>query len=417
MIDDRDVWGTALTAHYSFGDYVLTSITAYRETEFGIVIDGDHTAVEANVQTSSEDQNQFSQELRIDSAADRLSWTLGLYYFTQEYARNSSFDNAGFALGLPFDVNLSFGNSEKTNAYAIFGNSSYDLSDRLSVSLGLRYTYETKSMDYAQKTLPFDLGEQPFVDIAPFSDRHNWDAWSPSLVFSYAWHENLRTYAKLVRGFKSGGFNAFLSASATSTDFDPEYITAWEIGLKSVFMDNRVMFNIAGFYQDYTDIQNNIQDPVTGESIVSNEDELASLGFEIDMTMRLVRDLDITASLGYTEVQKQEGPTPAGPPKLNGSLSVQYRFSLSERLEAKIRSDWFYRSGFHSTQAHIFHNPASVLLNIRAGIEMPSSNWGVYLWARNLTDKTIFSNTVPAIPIRSNLEPPRTYGVEFKLSF
>ena len=88
-IDDRDVWGTALTVHYNFSDYALTSITAYRETKFDLGIDGDYTVVPALVQGSTEDQNQFSQELLIDSPADdRLSWTMGLYYFTQEYTRN-----------------------------------------------------------------------------------------------------------------------------------------------------------------------------------------------------------------------------------------------------------------------------------------------------------------------------------------
>jgi len=98
-------------------------------------------------------------------------------------------------------------------------------------------------------------------------------------------------------------------------------------------------------------------------------------------------------------------------------LLAQYQFDLSDRLVAVMRVDLLYRSFFHSTRAHIFDNEASILINARVGIEMPSSNWGVYLWGRNLTDKTIFANTVPANPIRSNLEAPRTYGVEARLTF
>lgn len=264
---------------------------------------------------------------------------------------------------------------------------------------------QTEIGGYGKYDLPdgstIDLNTRTQLQVLMDSDQQSWNAWSPSLVFSYAWADTMNSYAKVVRGFKSGGFNSFLSATADSTDFDPEYITSWEIDLKSMNLDHRLMLNIAGFYLDYTDVQTNNQNNLTGESVITNEDNLASLGFEVDLSVRPIPGLDIMASLGYTDVRKQGGLEPANQPKWNGRVSAKYSFALSGRFEAVMRGDLLYRSPFHSTIEHIFDNGSSLLANVRTGIEMPDNNWGVYLWGRNPTNRTIISNTVPESPIRA----------------
>jgi len=183
-------------------------------------------------------------------------------------------------------------------------------------------------------------------------------------------------------------------------------------------MDNKLTFNVAAYYMDYTDQQQNRNGLFPGESTIINADDVAGRGLEMDMTYQPIQGLMLTASAGYSKVLKEPGPESAGRPEWSGSLAAQYDFALSDGVDAFVRADMNYRSAFYSTRQHIFNNSDTTLVNARAGIEMDS--WELYVWGRNLTDEEVFSNTSfngVNGGINSNMEPPRTYGVGAKLTF
>ncbi|NIB38457.1 TonB-dependent receptor [Pseudomaricurvus alkylphenolicus] len=407
--DDRDIWGTAITLSYSLGDHQLTSITSYRGTDLTYIADIDQTPDELVDAMITEDQYQISQELRIDSPdSDRLTWSAGFYYFTQDFDRETQIEAPGFG-----GLSALWASSEVAEAYALFGNASYDLSDALSVSMGLRYTWEEKTIDFYQ-----NASFPGFINVAPFTETASSEALSPSLVVNYTWSEELNSYAKVVRGFKSGGFNATSGTSPGQAEFDPEYITSYEVGVKSSFPDSNLTFNAAVYYLDYTEQQVNMPGELPGQSTVVNTGEVAGRGLEMDMTYRPTENLMFVASAGYSKVLKEDGPERANLPRWNGSLAAQYDYKIAGEFSGFIRADLNYRSEFYSTRNHIFNNSDVVLVNARAGINL--NQWQVYLWGRNLTDEEVFSNTAfngVAGGINSNMEPPRTFGIGAKFTY
>ena len=187
--------------------------------------------------------NSFLQEFQISSTNDgRLSWIAGLYYFkeTSPY----------------YDVDLRFKNTDGTDAfvfsarsqnhtqvYAVFGQAEYDLTDQLSVILGVRYSDEKK--DETVKFL------NNFVGGAPFFQEESWDSVTPKVVLNYQYDDDTFFYASVSEGFKSGGYNMFDAEPA----FDPESVIAYEIGSKITTSGGRLRLNAAAFYNDFTNLQ------------------------------------------------------------------------------------------------------------------------------------------------------------------
>lgn len=485
--EEREIWGLSATVNVDLGsDYALTSITAYRDTFVDRAQDSDHSFLNMLSVAYPDAYEQTTQEFQIFSPdSGRLKYVAGLYIY-DEKANSSRRAIIGDEIGIvfqglapplaPFGPRFdgaavgTFADVD-TRSYAVYINGTYDLSERLTLGFGLRYTDEEREVDFdligdivdlapVPLQVPgaaiFGVAVGPVVNgqtVATFQEKNSYDDLSPMISLSYALGEDMNLYVKYSEAFKSGGFNVdFVSENALSEgiDFDQETVDAWEIGLKGTALENRLRYNLVAFQMDFEDYQLNqfVQLANNTSAItIRNAAEVSSRGLEAEVTYYPSNNLMLQAAIGYNDAEFDSFPggasvrNPAGlgadlagnklpdAPEWTSALAVQHNLPLAAlNAELVTRVDWTYSDSFFATEDNVsLARPGSSLvwgevdsyslLNGRIGLEAES--WSVYLWGRNILDKEYdqtwtadFLGTVGRFP-----GDPRTYGVEVSYRF
>ncbi len=363
-----DHWGVSGTVNLELGGpFSLTSITAYRRLKPDFFIDIDATDAEVGDVFVGVRQKQFSQELQLKVAADRLAGVFGLYYLNENVTSHQEAyaDDYLRYVGGPLAFTRLIDDDQKLDSYAAFGQLTYDLTEKFSVTAGLRYTSETKTY-HRSTTSPFGGFVFPDDLPAPFDtvDEATFDAWTPMVSASFKPTENTQIYASASRGFKSGGFNGRVNGLADVTQvidgqleyvpyFAPETVWTYEAGAKGAFLDGRVNMSLAAFTSDYRDFQARVgggNTGVTGGSFpVVNAGRLRISGIEFEMNVKPAAPVTLFAALGYLDAKYKEfndgrrapafscNPTgseitcePAFAPPLTARVGGEYRMALGE---------------------------------------------------------------------------------------
>lgn len=453
-LEERDVSGSALRLVWDINDELtLTSVTAYREVNLDLAADNDSRDLPLSSSTFLDDSSQFTQEVRLQGdIADGWDYMLGLYYLKQEASAIRAttvatppftrvmaplypgflvgeINNAGNAVQ-PFGV-LSSDAKVDSEAYALFASSNYDLTDALTLNVGLRYTLEEKTMDFFQDNTSSTLHPQVFS--TPEIDD---EAWSGNLSLTYAL-DNMTLYGSASRGFKSGGFNPDIIPSSDEIQFGSEKVWSYEVGVKSDMADGRVRMNAALFFTDYEDLQ--VQrlavTPVGPGFAITNADKAEIWGVEAEIQVRPIEGLDLSAGIGYIEPEYKKFPNCASgaggmnpvdcdgkqlnyAAKMTGSASAQYGFSVGDAGAMYLRADWSYRDESFSEPTNVVRSRVESydVIDVRLGFRSNDERWELALWGKNLADDEYelailtvpsFDNTFSAYNIG------RTYGVDF----
>jgi iron complex outermembrane recepter protein len=434
--------GHGLTLSYALTESIdLRSITAYRKLSQtqrdqwagssrrfvanGLI--GRYSLAEVH-------QDQWSQEFQILGSTERLKYVAGLFFFTEDaddaavapftlrynatgtavtLAAPVSFDNLGSQPGGRSSIN-------EATSKAAFSQVTWTpdvLDDRLDVTLGLRYTDDTKK---GRLLTPASIGY-----------RYGSDRIDPAATVAYNWTDTVNTYLRWGTAYRAGGAN---SRSATFRTFGEEEVETWEVGLKSELWDRRARLNIAAFHTDYTDLQFTFQNPEnpSATETVNTNDDVTIKGLEVDLTVLLLPDL--TATLNYAMIERdrpeqfnpftlQFVPTNAGfSPKHAAAAALDYEFRPLSQGTVTLHLDSSYSSG--SFTASNERTSSYVLLNARITLgELKLGNLdgdlAVSLWGRNLTDKEydVFNYEVTGSTTTNGMiywyGDPRTYGLEF----
>ncbi len=428
---DLDAWGTSLTVDWRFGDQSLKSITSYRKTKSELEIDADGSFYFLHDTYWSVDQDQFSQEFQFSGVSfdDRLNWVAGALYFEENGLQGSVlllFPELKDPIGL--DISLDAPVWFSTKSYAGFGQGTFDLTDKLSMTAGLRYTYEEKEIARQRTNLAGEV-------TIPLSSRNgNWDAVTGRAGLEYRWNEKVMGYVSAARGFKSGGLNARARSEKDFLPYDPEYIWTYEAGLKSDLLDARLRLNGTVFYSDYTDLQFRIfvPDPETGDPlmIVGNQASARVQGFELDAVAAPAPGLTLTAGIGYTDA-KYLKVTPASgvslddkfpkTPKWTVALSGQYATPIKDWGELIGRLDYVHKTRIeHRTVNDPLNSQAPYgLLNARLTFDT-SGSWSISAFITNLTDKNYLAagQTIGALGYsRVQYAAPRQWGLSLDYRF
>lgn len=249
---DSESWGHALEVNWDIGEFSLTSITAYREYSVAASIDNDNrpTTPLGFDQDGITEQEQFTQELRLASpAADRLNYVVGLYYFDQEVNRQfrRSAELSGFEEGIAtFRVD--------TTNWAAFGELNYSFTNDLRLVLGARYTQDDLEFVFARSREGIGIVVQDPVDATP-GETDN-DDLSGKVALEWSFSEDGMLYASYSQGYKGPAFDVTFGTDPTTLDpVEPETSDAYELGLKSVWFDSRLMLNAALFLTEFEDFQ------------------------------------------------------------------------------------------------------------------------------------------------------------------
>lgn len=421
---ETDVYSVGLTVEWDINDSItLKSITNYREVEAFNGFDTDYSPEVAFFRTDFIDSEQWTQEFKLSGNAldGRLDWTLGAYYFEEE---TSNPNPIAFPL-----FGIVSGAKVENESKALFGQFTYDITDKLSVTLGGRYTKEKldsivdDSNQYIIEgfdptcldpsctflppflTTPEDrVARRGTPGYAPIPagvaliqpnrvfDKDNSEA-EPYINFSYEWSEGLTTYVSYAEGFKGGGFTQRVIPGNTVETFEPEKAKVYELGVKLQSDDNRFRLTGAVFYTDYEDLQV----PV-GKSIGSgleNASDAVLKGFELEAVGAVTANLTLSAGAGYLDAEYKdtdedalfdEGNDLPNTPKWQINASAVYTIPVGDG-DVRARLDYFYTSGFYTGAENFIETPSYEVFNGSLVYTPGSGDWEIALQARNLFDK------------------------------
>ena len=435
-----------MTLNWSLPGHHLQSITAYEETDSLRIGDRDRTPLEISTLVNDNSAESKSQEFILTSDHDsRFTYLMGLFY--QEYKLHSpsiladAADLIALRGGVENPPTVSTTNANDTSK-AIFGSMTYDFTDTLSATLGLRYSEETKD-SYSTLLIP----GRPLIEA--IDEKKTFREVTHSLKVKYQANNHLMFYASLDRGFKAGGFNrqsttCALTGGATGClpadllSYEPEMTDAVEIGFKGDFWDQRLRLNAAVFYQTYDDFQvaQTIHEQAT--TLITNAAKVESKGVEFDFIANVSDSLTVDGSITYAHSNydkyanapcshaAQEGCSSGvidlGGKKLDNAplwttnLGMNYRQAIEPwnggecftRLDVSYRSD----TTLHVSLDRATDQEAYTLINGQLGFEDMQGRWRASLWAKNLTDKKYAISSVSNSGGLSFIQGlPRTYGI------
>lgn len=415
------------------GPVTLTSLTAYRTTNFDLTLDLDGTEVDAAVNVMDEASRTFTQEVQLaSSTGGTFEWIAGFYLLHEDASQD-----ADFRLPLLAVSNHPEGEVD-TDARAVFGNASYALTKHWRLTAGIRYSVETKHFTFRQ-TISDPLGlatGTPGAVTLTDKDKETWDAVTPKFGIAYI-ADNLLVYASATRGFKSGGFNT----AQFQDPFDPEFIWAYELGVKTALFDRRARLAIAGFYYDYDDIQllvipaggvagtfpiviNAAQATIKGIDIALSAHPFA--GFAADLSM-LFLDAKFDDFVAIDPNNPDADPDRSGKrlpqaPEFSTFVGAQYTLSLRPHGAVTLRGEYRYQSAtfFNPFQDATGKQSGYGLINARLQFDSADHHWYAAAFGRNLTDELYAQNIIRADPTFGSIRfwgPPRTYGVQVGYRF
>ncbi len=307
--------GVSLTGEVDVAEgFTVKSITAYRDGYTDTLIDFDNTPGPVLDIPAYYKDWQFTQELQLLVVQDRWQGVFGAYYL--EGRASGAFDTV---VG---NANLSIytGGNVKTKSIAFFGDVSYDLTDELKLSAGLRWTKDDKQGTVLRqqylgiRTPAFGNPNAIFLSTrSNYTNDRSFEKLTPRISLSYQPSQDLNFYASWGRGFKSGGFDMrgdVVATPNTVNGYAPETIDSYEVGMKGAFLDRTLFLNLAGFYSKYKDQQVTIQAPTSTPgviaSFVDNAGRATIWGLEAEFRAVPDRNLQVQAAIGYTNAKYNE---------------------------------------------------------------------------------------------------------------
>ena len=433
-VADRDQWGTSIQADWTTSAGVLTSITAYRQFNWTNVDDNDYTILSLLASGITEDQSQFSEELRfVSDDTGPFDYVVGAHY---DYSVLDTRSRAwiGPDLGIyPEEVEGVIRAKVDAESWAIYGQGTYDFSEQWSVSGGLRYTDESKDVRHAQVGDPLGI-LLPTTDVRNLSRGD--DKWSPTASLNWRATDDVLLYLSYANGFKAGGFNVFSITPGDDASYRPEVVDSYEFGVKSTLFDDHMRLNIAAYTLDYQDLQVNQLVLVNGvpQYQTSNAATATSTGLEVEVQVQLADGLAMNASYGYMDAKfdKFKNATVDGDdfsgnqlplaPKGAANLALQYDTTIGDGygLWGRVEGNWRDKVYFDVDNDPLATQDAYTTLDLRLGVTA-TAGWSATLWMRNVTDETyaLDRSAGPIVPGQyvQALGAPRTYGIELGYDF
>jgi iron complex outermembrane receptor protein len=291
-----------LEMNWEVGPGTITSITGYRDTDENVPVDFDATQYAILHVLRDQQSEQTSSELRFasnETVSDVWDFVVGLYGLKDNYQLKQ---NTGILESVPPVMQHAQTHTDHhRDSYAVFGEANYNITDVWTLIVGGRWTYEEKDI-YADS-----FASEGVADLSPVSDvnaDHSWDEFTPKLGVDYQYTPDVLFYGIYSEGFRSGGYNARNSSPADIGPYDPEYVNQYEAGMKSDLLDQRVRLNLAAFYTDYKDKQEEviIPDPILGSlTVVRNAATVTTSGIEAEASWVATEALLLNANFGYLD--------------------------------------------------------------------------------------------------------------------
>jgi iron complex outermembrane receptor protein len=440
--------GATYIVDWSPGDFDFKSITAYRT--FNRFNADDLAVSNADIygrNNYEETSQSYSQDFTLSTKAFGIDWLAGLD-FSHEHRFGSTYVPttglgvvftggnctprvAGAAVPCSFldDGEYLEEGTVATNAYGFFLQGAYDFTDKLTMTLGARFSHEERS------------GVGAFIFTAEGINTNtdqsaDWNAVTPKLLLEYHLDPNTLIYGSINRGFKSGVINI----GSENPVINPEYVYAYETGVKAKMFDNRVELTTAAFFYNYKDLQVGF---VNQQSIVETVNAAAAhnYGLETELLAKLTPQLELNVAATYLSAKytsfvnsyyganfapvNVSGNYLDNAPPYTARVALDYTVPLPGTAgDLKFRAEDAYQGRVYFTE---FNNADATqagygLINASAGWESSDRHWNATAWVRNAADKFAIANDIISAPLYANvrvgtLMPPRTYGITLGYKF
>lgn len=448
--------------------FKLTSITAWRDWDFKPQNDLDFTRLDGATGGFNVDQNQFSQEIRLASPINQtFDYVLGAFYYYQDINSHNAYNTGDHALAIttafPNNVYLSGIGQSTTDSHAIFGQSTWHVTPKFDLTTGLRLTSERKSGQVQQANI------QPIIyaALSPLFQTYNSGHLSRTdhsvaglLTTSYQFNPDILGFITLSSGEKSGGYN--LNSIATpaavlgnpALNIDPEKARNMELGLKTSWLDYRLLININAFLTQIKDYQAVTTIAVNNQylNLLTNVGDLTSKGVELDFKAQLNRQFSVSFNTVYTHATFASGtaPTPFeifngtggttdsgygkgyrdisgnqvnGAPRWIANLSLQHQHDVFANAEHYSLINYGWRSETYADANNSIYSkiPSYGILNLITGVRLPHDHHDIdfSIWVKNILDKHYFLGLVNSGNgvYSASAGQPRTIGASLKYSF
>jgi len=449
---DMDTSNASMTLNWDIAsDVTLTAITAYQKLYWNQSTDGDGSDLPlAYTPYWINDSHQVSQELRLASSDEGANkWLVGVFLYQEDVKQAFQFIDTGYNVFGPAEIpgtlfTFTNGGNIETTSLAAFGQDDYRFENGLfglptTLTAGLRYTHDTKKGDDFLDFIFFGA----CALVVPSATTHcaaknfdeSWNTLTGRAGVQIETSDDSMLYGTVSRGYRSGGVLVGNFPGA----YNPEYIWNYEVGLKSLLLDNRLQFNAAAFWDTYSDMQVFIQD-IAG-SRIENAAESTIKGVEIDAIAKPTDALTLNAGFAwldatydsYTTIDSRAGSSGL-PEDLSGNrlnrtpeftavLGAQYDIPTSIGIfSARADFLWVDEVFFRAQNLAEDRQEAYTKTDLRL-IFSPDDNFKAEVFVQNLEDEDVVNNIV--IPAQTlggptsqvTLNPPRTFGVRLSSYF
>jgi len=309
----NETWNTLVVSDLTWETAIGTVniISAYNMLDHEFLLDffEGTSATGGFVIGNDSSHDQYTQEVKLvgNTLDGRLDYVAGFYYFYEDN-KTDFVDvftiNPAPGVFAPLVLADRILNNE-TEAFAGYLQLDYRLTDEITLIGGIRYTDETKEIDWEPNPNPAALGSFTNADVeaAGIPRELNEKIWTPKLGVEYAFNDDLMVYASATRGFKSGAWNARVSAAALTQPVSAEEVWTYELGTRSEWFDQRLRANVTAFLTNVDGFQlpSAFENPNNGqlEFIFLNTADLRNVGIEFELTASPIDRLNLFANLAF----------------------------------------------------------------------------------------------------------------------
>lgn len=472
---DRDIFTFVAELAWDLdNDLTVTSITGYMDGDTDSLMDLAGTPNDVSWQQVQNDGHSFSTELRLDNMGsdNEFRWLAGVYLMTDEEDRfeQNIFQPRGARLGPWVETHMGTVANNVTDSWSVFGELTYDLSDRATVTYGGRYVSDDKDYKYGvrawgtNKQIAGVPGVGPGVDgvdqVCPLAGPPNptcgsaanplgfsehpvsdsWDDYISKLSLSYEINDNLNIYGLYSEGFKSGTFQPD-ARNRASADIvvEPETSQNFEVGLKGTA--ERYRYAITVFYLEVEDVQTINLVPVGAgfTGLISNVGSVETTGLEVEGTFLLSDDFLISGNFALLDAEMRDtldptgngddlsGLRPPGAPEWTYAFFGEYTYHLGNgssmrfRANVRARSDVFNQTSSRLTDPPLRLRPEVMNWGGRVTWISSDENLSISLWGKNLNEDIDIENFGPPSPccntFAAGFRGKRTYGLTASYNF
>ncbi|MCP4118468.1 MAG: TonB-dependent receptor [Desulfobacteraceae bacterium] len=393
--NDQQGNGQTLRLKHDGDSFDFLSISSMRYYNRDLVGDRDMTARPESFSQFAWKDRQLSQEIRLSSAEDNglFEWLVGLYGFREKLDTRTHINFIGKG---PYWDHLG---DMDVNGYAAFGQATYTLFGKLHLTAGLRFDHhDLEGQLKGKPSMASPAGQHLEKDL-------DYNEVLPKVAVACDFTENIMGSVSVSKGYLIGGYNYTSAFSEEALTYDPEYTWNYEMGLKTTWLNDKLLANAAVFYIDIDDKQVREADPTRpapGAQHVKNAAKAHSQGIELELQAKPMPNLDLFAGFGYTEakIDSWVSTDPGGntfdyedkylifAPKCKYNLSAQYRHGTGffGRIDLLTVGDYYCDS------KNTLEHDAYQTVNLRLGYE--SEHFDVILWGKNIFDEESFNYMV-----------------------